>query len=146
MTTSVAWSKRLKVALIGPARSPSWMSIESDSGRCRKTSSTSTNDRSPGADPSMSAIILSRPMDSVVWSIFDDDQTLPMPQSEEGRCVGAAMCEIVDHWMARPSCMLEIARKNDQLAYGCVPLRVVGKMRVKYRLSGRLAPRRYPVD
>ncbi len=94
----------------------------------------------------MSAIARSQSMDLFVWSIFDDDRTLPVPQSSEGRLVRATICQIVDHWMARPSCVLESARDDDQFAYDCVPLRVVGKMRVKYRLSGRLPPRRYPVD
>ena len=89
---------------------------------------------------------LPRPMSAIVSSIFDVERTLPMPQSKDGLWVRDAACEAADHWTARPSCVLETAQTEDQFTYEPVPLKVVGTMRVKYRLAGRLQPRPYHVD
>jgi len=96
----------------------------------------------------MPAIALPPPRSpvSLIWSILNDERSLPASQGVEGECVRRAAHEAAVHWTARPSCLLEVAHTEDQFTYDPVPLRVVGTVKVKYQLSGRLQPQPYSVD
>ncbi len=83
---------------------------------------------------------------TIASRIFDDAETLRMPQGVDGRHICAAALEAEVHWSARPSIALEIARREDPFTYDSVPLTFAGKVRVIFRDAGRLQPRPYRLD
>jgi hypothetical protein len=64
----------------------------------------------------------------------------------EGECVRLAAREAADHWTARPSYLLAAAHAVDNFTYDSVPLKVVGTVKVRYQLAGKLQPQPYSVD
>ncbi len=76
-------------------------------------------------------------------SVFDESLSMSEPQGVEGREVQRNARLADAHWKSRPSREFEA---EPAFSYESVPLKTVGKIRVKYRLIGPLPPIPYSHD